>query len=98
MTVARRISITMERTELTISITQHVAPGGAISAEGPGPPELCPQCGGAWIANFQATALQGGIGPGRLQAAAAGERLHLHCSAQGEVWICERSLEELKNS
>jgi hypothetical protein len=94
----RRISIRVEHTEVTISIAESSIPqAGSSEVQGSTvPPHLCPDCGAAWIPNFQKTVSGLHLDAARLQAAATEGRLHLFCAPNDEIWICERSMQQMK--
>jgi hypothetical protein len=94
----RRISIRVEHTEVTISIAETSAPAnGSLEAQGiMVPPNLCPDCGAAWIPNFQKTVSGLHLDAARLQTAATEGRLHLFCAPDDEIWICESSIQQMK--
>jgi hypothetical protein len=93
----RRISIKVEHTEVTITVTEIVPRNATAPApENTSPPELCPDCGAPWLPNFREAVSNRSLTAAQLQAAASQEKLHLFCSSNNEIWICERSLQHMK--
>jgi hypothetical protein len=102
MTRMRRISIYEEHTEVTISVTEtssHSTPTSNVTVTGePKPPNVCPDCGARWLPNFQDAVRSLGLTATQLKAAASEGRLHLFCSPQNEIWICERSIQQMREN
>jgi hypothetical protein len=102
MTRMRRISIYEEHTEVTISVTETSAQAGptsSVTVTGePKPPNVCPDCGAPWLPNFQDAVRSLGLSATQLKAAASEGRLHLFCSPQNEIWICERSIQQMREN
>ena len=99
MTRMRRISIQMEHTEVTVSVTETSSQwghtSGAMVTGEPEPPSVCPDCGARWLPNFQDAVRSLALTATQLKAAASEGRLHLFCSPQNEIWICERSIQQM---
>jgi hypothetical protein len=95
MTRMRRISISVEHTEVTISVTETSAQSGLTSSV---TANVCPDCGARWIPNFQDAVRSLGLTATQLKAAASEGRLHLFCSPQNEIWICERSIQQMRKN
>jgi hypothetical protein len=102
MTRIRRISLRVERREISLSITQAgTTPGEAGEAQTPNnaiPPNACPDCGSPWLPDLQKALLDGKIELNLLQSAILAHRLHLQRGPDGELWVCERSLEQIKEA
>lgn len=102
MTRIRRISLKVERREVSLSITQTVttrgdADGGHTSSEA-NQPATCRDCGSPCLANSQNVLLETQIGLNLLQLAIFAHRLHIQRGLDGQLWICERSLEQIKEA
>jgi Zn-finger nucleic acid-binding protein len=102
MTKIRRVSIRIEHREVTFSIRQTVTAAGeptAGSDEARGiRPDVCPQCGGPWLPDFQQELRQTPIGLEQLEAVMLSRRLHFHTQADGRFWVCEQSFQHLKET
>ncbi len=100
MTRMRRISIYVEHTE--VSVTETSAQRGHTSSAPvtgePQPPSVCPECGARWLPGLQDVIGTLDLTATQLRAAAREGRLHLFCSPQNEIWICERSMQQLKEN
>ena len=103
MTPVRRISLKIERRELSLSITQTVTRTGEADAERvsaqASQPTACPECGSPWLPDFQ-NAFSGArfgtdIGLNLLQSAILERRLHLSALPGGELLICQRSFYQI---
>jgi len=98
MTKIRRVSIRIEHREVTISIRQTAA-GDAGNDEGGGVrPEVCPQCGGPWMPDFQVALRQTPIGLEQLQAVLGSRELHFHAQDGGRFSVCEQSFQQLRET
>lgn len=95
----KRISIRIEQTEVTLSIpevsTQGPDPKGAASKKPP--PRQCPHCGSPWLPNFRDVLSTLRLTPAQLKLAANEGKLHLLCSSDNEVWVCERSIQKMRD-
>lgn len=102
MTHKRRISVQMEHAEVTISVTETSAPcrhtSSATLTGGSKPPDVCAECGARWLLNFHDAVRTLGLTGTQLKSAANEGRLHLFCSPQNEIWICERSIQQMKEN
>jgi hypothetical protein len=102
MTRMRRISIQMEHTEVTISVTESASQwgqGSRVTVTGePKPADVCPDCGARWLPNFQDVVRSRALTATQLRAAVSEGRLHLFCSPQNDIWICERSIQQMKEN
>jgi hypothetical protein len=98
----RRVSIRVQHTEVAASITQVFQ----SSADGPqlnypadsSVPPVCPYCGGTTFVPLLDIFRTLGVPPTSLKAAADEGKLHLFCSPQNEIWICELSIQQLKEN
>lgn len=95
----KRISIRVEHTEVTLSIAEVPTHNGPSAKAGMGaspPPERCPVCGATWLPDLREVLGAIRLTATQLKEAAAQGRLHLFCSADNRVWVCERSIQELR--
>lgn len=93
----KRISIRIEHTEVTLTVTEVFSrEAGAASSHAP-PPRCCPVCGSPWLPNLRD--ILGGlhVPAAQLKLAASKGKLHLFCSPDNDVWVCERSIQEMKD-
>jgi hypothetical protein len=85
-----------------LSITQTVTTrgdaGGAHTPSETTQPATCRDCGSPFLANFQNVLLESQIGLNLLQLAILDHRLHLQRGPDGQLWICERSLEQMREA
>ena len=97
----RRISIKVEHTEVTLSFMEMAAQGptstGEVSEE-LAPPRHCPDCGALWLLNLRDAVSTLNLTVAQLTAAASEGRLHLFCSQKNEIWICGRSIQQMKEN
>lgn len=94
----RRISISIERREITASMTQTGAmPSDFASgpANGAQPPATCPACSGPSFLSAEDAFRQGHIYAVLLQSALANSRIHFQRQPDGRIWICRHSWEQL---
>jgi hypothetical protein len=96
----RRVSIRVQHTEVAASVTQ-VFQSGADGSQASFPPnssvpEVCPYCGATTFVPLLDVFRTLAVTPTALKAAAEEGRLHLFCSPQNEIWICEFSIQQLK--
>jgi hypothetical protein len=97
----RRLSIRIEQTEVTLSIgevsTGSPAQPGAASVE-TAPSRHCPVCGAIWLPDLLAFVGKFHLTAAQLRLAASEGKLHLFCSPDNEVWVCERSIQEMRGA
>jgi hypothetical protein len=62
------------------------------------PPKTCPECGARWLPNLQDAVRAFSLTAAQLKAAADSGRLHLCCSPDNEILICERSIQQMKEN
>jgi hypothetical protein len=106
MNPTRRILLRVAQREISLSITQTVvtdSEGAIRDSSGPtgadrNAPEVCPECGASWIFNFAEALKSFPIPLGQLQAAILDRRLHSHWLPDGQFWVCERSLKNMKET
>ncbi|WP_197414122.1 hypothetical protein [Terracidiphilus gabretensis] len=100
----RRISVSIEHREISASITQilqrPVTSSGSTGSpdvlKDAIPPVHCPQCGGTWFMGFQDVLDRGFIDWVLLKLAILTGSIHLQRQPDGQLWICERSLQQFK--
>jgi hypothetical protein len=98
----RRI-LSIEHREISASITQTITESGSATGDTGLPDRLkestpanCPECGSAWLMDLQHAVQQGRIDIALLQSAILNRRLHCHWQPDGQLWICQRSLQEIE--
>jgi hypothetical protein len=103
----RRVSMTVAHREVSLTVTHTTETTHIPRAKGiPGEselneehaPDLCPICGGSWLADFSTAVKEACISLDRLQAAVIDNQIHLRQQADGIVRICNRSFQQLKES
>ncbi len=93
-----RISIEFQHREVTISVagsTLHVQDGEPGS---PNTPTVCPTCGSPWITIVAQVDGEVPDNSDRIRRALQQSGLHLQVSPAGQLRICQRSFEELKEN
>ena len=102
MTQTRRISLKVERREVSLSIAKTMTTrgnaGGTHIPSETTQPATCPDCGSPCLTNFQNILLEMQIGLNLLRLAILDHRLHLQRGLDGQLWICERSVEQIKEA
>jgi hypothetical protein len=95
----RRISLRVERREVSLSITQTgTAPGESCSPQMPtdsAQPENCPDCGAPWITVAAHAGDSVGANTASIHRALQQCGAHANICATGELRICSKSLEEI---
>ncbi|WP_263357054.1 hypothetical protein [Acidicapsa ligni] len=106
----RRISISIEHREISVSMTQteampEVMSGAMPSDFGSGsdtgptnntqPSAPCPACNGLSFLSVEEALRQGHIAAVLLQSALANSGVHFQRQPDGQIWICRYSLEQL---
>ena len=96
----RRVSIRVQHTEVAASITQvfqSSADGTQLNfPANSSVPTVCHYCGGTIFVRLLDVLRTLGVPHKSLKAAADEGKLHLFCSPQNEIWICELSIQQLK--
>jgi hypothetical protein len=96
MNKIRRLSIEFQHREVTITVegstldVQHCEPDAANTAA------VCPSCNSPWISIVPRMAGNASVGPDRIHSLLQESGLHVQVSAAGQVRICKKSFEELK--
>jgi predicted Zn-ribbon and HTH transcriptional regulator len=96
MKKTRRLSIEYRHREVTITIegsTLHVQDSEPEAAHAPA---ACPTCGSPWITMVAPAVADMPDGVDRIRRALQQSGLHLQVSPAGQLRICQRSFEELK--
>jgi hypothetical protein len=98
----RRVSIRVQHTEVAASVIQ-VFQSSADGSPATLPtnssvPDVCPYCGATTFLPLLDTFRTLADTPAALKTAAEEGRLHLFCSPQNEIWICELSIQKLKEN
>lgn len=94
----RRVSLRVERREISITLSPSAASAGG---EAPGDfdgqrPDVCPHCGAAWLPDFGTALREAHVGVELLQIAIRDRRLHLHSLPDGQFRVCERSFQTMR--
>jgi hypothetical protein len=95
----RRISLRVERREVSLSITQTGTTSGESCSlqmpTDPAQPENCPDCGASWVTVAACAGESVGANTTSIHRALQQCGAHAHISASGELRICSKSLEEI---
>jgi hypothetical protein len=97
----KRISIRIEHTEVTLSITEVETQDSYLRRTDHGehpPPRHCPVCGSQWLPNLHDLLSALHLTANQLKLAATEGRLHLFCSPDDQVWVCERSIQQMQEA
>ena len=96
----RRISLSVEHREVSVSISQIVVTSSeSCPTQTPGDaaqPETCPDCGASWITVVAQAGENAGPNATNIHRALKQYGAHVHVSATGELRICRKSFEEIK--
>ncbi len=96
MKITKRLSIEFQHREVTISVagsTPHVQDGEPDAAN---TPTVCPACGSPWITIAARADGDVRTNTDLIRRALQQSGLHLQDSPAGQLQICRRSFEELK--
>jgi hypothetical protein len=95
----RRVSIRIQHTEISASVRQVFDPGAdrPSSPVDIASPVHCPDCGSTGFRLLDAVDTLD-LTASLLKAAADDGRLHFFCSPDNQVWICDRSLQQMKEN
>jgi hypothetical protein len=96
MKIMKRLSIEFQHREVSLSIaggTGHVQDGESDATHSPA---YCPACGGPWIPVAARVEGEPAANTDRICHALQQSGLHLQVSPAGQLRICQRSLEEIK--
>lgn len=96
MKITKRLSIEFHHREVTVSVagaTLHVQDSESDATR---PPTLCPTCGGSWITMVARVEGETLANTDRIRHALQQSGLHLQVSPGGQLRICQRSFEEIK--
>jgi hypothetical protein len=100
MNRVRRISLSVEHREVSVSIAQTVVTfGESRTTPTPGDaaqPENCPDCGSPWITVTAHTGENAVANVASIQRALQQCGAHMCVSATGEFRICSKSFEEIR--
>jgi hypothetical protein len=93
MKKTKRLSIEYRHREVTITVE-----GAALRVEdsGPNAVEACPACGSPWITLVAPTGGDFAASVDRIRQSLEQSGLHRQISPAGQIRICQRSFEELK--
>jgi hypothetical protein len=96
MKKTKRLSIEFRHREVTITVegsTLHVQDSEPDAADAPA---ACPRCGSPWIAIVASAGGEVPAGVDRLLRVLQQSGLHMQVSPAGQLRICQRSFEEIK--
>jgi len=92
----KRLSIEFLRREITIAVSNST-PGRPEDAPPAGDsPTICPTCGSPWMTVVELEGGDAAANATSIHRTLQQQGLHLHVSAAGQVSICRRSFEEIK--
>jgi len=92
----KRLSIEYRHREVTITVegsTLHVQNREPVTDD---VPATCPTCGSPWMAIVVSGVEEGSLGVDRIVSMLQQAGLHMRVSSSGQLRICQRSFEELK--
>jgi hypothetical protein len=92
----KRVSIELRHREVTIAVggaTLHVQKSEPDATNAPA---FCPTCGGPWITLDARVEGETALNPDLVHSALEQSGLHLQISPAGQLRICQRSFEEIK--
>ena len=96
----RRISLRVERREVSLSITQTGTTSGESCSlqmpTDPAQPENCPVCGAPWVTVAAQAGESVGANTASIHRALQQSGAHVYVSATGELRICSKSFEEFR--
>ena len=96
MKITKRLSIEFQHREVTLSVagaTLHVQDSESDAMP---PPAFCPTCGGPWITIVARVEGETPANTDRIRHALQQSGLHLQVSPAGQLRICQRSFEAIK--
>jgi len=92
----KRLSIEFQHREVTITVTGLALHVRDSEPDTPKPPAVCPTCGGPWITIVAQMDGDAPANTDRIHRALQQSGLHLQVSPAGQLQICRRSFEEIK--
>ena len=92
----KRLSIEFRHREVTITVAGSTLYVQDVNSGSADPPSACPACGSPWITAFTRTAGDVPAGVDQIHRALRQSGLHMQVSPAGQLRICQRSFEELK--
>jgi hypothetical protein len=92
----KRLSIQFQHREVTITVTGPAFHVQDSEPDTPNPPAVCPTCGSPWITIVARVDGDTAATTDRIHRALERFGLHLQVSPVGQLRICQRSFEELK--
>jgi hypothetical protein len=92
----KRLSIEFQHREVTITVTGPALHVQDSEPDTPNPPTVCPTCGSSWITIVARVDGDAPATTDRIHRALEQSGLHLEVSPAGQLRICQRSFEELK--
>ena len=92
----KRLSIEFQHREVTITVTGSALHARDGEPDAANPPAVCPACGGPWITIVARVDGDVPASTDRIHRALEHFGLHLQVSPAGQLQICRRSFEEIK--
>jgi hypothetical protein len=92
----KRISIEFQHREVTITVDASTVKARGRDSEAPNDKEVCPDCGSPWITIVEPPDNSLAAGVDRMCDALRASGLHLQVSRSGQIRICKKSFEEIK--
>ena len=92
----KRLSIEFQHREVTITVTGSALQARDGEPDTANPPAVCPACGSSWITIVARVDGDAPANADRIHRALQQSGLHVQVSPAGQLRICQRSFEELK--
>jgi hypothetical protein len=96
MKKTKRLSIEYRHREVTVTVASSTLRVEDIAPDAANAPEVCPACGSPWITLVAPLGGDVSASDDRIRRALQQSGLHLQVSPAGQLRICKRSFEELK--
>ena len=96
MKITKRLSIEFQHREVTLSVAGATLHAQDSDSDAMPLPAFCPTCGGPWITIVARMEGESPANTDRILHALQQSGLHLQVSPSGQLRICQRSFEEIK--
>ena len=96
MKITKRLSIEFQHREITIAVSNATLHARDDEPGAGNVPVICPACGSPWITVAVDAGEDAAASASSIHRALQQCGLHLHVSAAGQLRICRRSFEEIK--
>jgi hypothetical protein len=96
MKKTQRLSIEFRRREVTITVRSSAPHVQGHEPDTPSTPTVCPTCGSPWITIVARMEGDAPVTPDHIHRALQQSGLHMQVSPAGQLQICRRSFEEIK--